>query len=603
VERIDGYAAIRDYALVGDGRTGALIARDGSVDWLCLPNFDSPSVFARVLDAERGGSFRLEPAVPFEAERRYLDDSNVLETTFTTAQGTVRLTDAMTLSDDQAISPMRELVRKAEGMAGAVPLRWSFDPRFGYGARRTRIERRSRHWFAEDGSDALVLGICDAPDGTFANGIVTGEVALEQGRSALWSLAAAHGEPLVIPGRSDAERRLARTTAFWPAWAAQIQYEGPWREAVVRSALVQKLLVFAPSGARVAAPTASLPEWIGGTRNWDYRYTWLRDGCWSLDAGLRLGFHKGAQAFFWWLMQASRLTQPELRILYRVDGSPQAPERELPWLEGYRGSGPVRIGNGAARQLQLDVYGGVLESIWLYVQQVGHIDRDTSKQVARIADWVATHWRDPDSGIWEVRSEPTHFIQSKAFCWIALDRACKLAERGAIPDRSVRWRAAADELREFIETQGWDEELGSYVRATDLREPDASLLTMPLLGYGDPKGERICSTIDTIERELRQGPFVYRYGGDDGVGGAEGAFLTCSFWLVEALAHAGRLDRAHALMDELIGLANDVGLYSEEVDPHTHDFLGNFPQALTHLALVNAAVGIADEEAAGMRAA
>ena len=603
MERIDGYAAIRDYALVGDGRTAALIARDGSVDWLCLPNFDSPSVFARVLDAERGGSFRLEPAVPFEAERRYLDDSNVLETTFTTAQGTVRLTDAMTLSDDQAISPMRELVRKAEGMAGAVPLRWSFDPRFGYGARRTRIERRSRHWFAEDGSDALVLGICDAPDGIFANGIVTGEVALEQGRSALWSLAAAHGEPLVIPGRSDAERRLARTTAFWPTWASQIQYEGPWREAVVRSALVQKLLVFAPSGARVAAPTASLPEWIGGTRNWDYRYTWLRDGCWSLDAGLRLGFHKGAQAFFWWLMQASRLTQPELRILYRVDGSPQAPERELPWLEGYRGSGPVRIGNGAAQQLQLDVYGGVLESIWLYVQQVGHIDRDTGKQVARIADWVATHWRDPDSGIWEVRSEPAHFIQSKAFCWIALDRACKLAERGAIPDRSVRWRASADELREFIETQGWDEELGSYVRATDLREPDASLLTMPLLGYGDPKGERIRSTIDTIERELRKGPFVYRYLGDDGVGGAEGAFLTCSFWLVEALAHAGRLDRAHALMDELIGLANDVGLYSEEVDPHTHDFLGNFPQALTHLALVNAAVGIADEEAAGRRAA
>jgi GH15 family glucan-1,4-alpha-glucosidase len=515
----------------------------------------------------------------------------------------VRLTDAMTLSDDQAISPMRELVRKAEGLAGTVPLRWGFDPRFGYGARRTRIERRSRHWFAEDGSDALVLGICDAPDGIFANGIVTGEVALEQGRSALWSLAAAHAEPLVIPGRSDAERRLARTAAFWPNWASQIQYEGPWREAVVRSALVQKLLVFAPSGARVAAPTASLPEWIGGTRNWDYRYTWLRDACWSLDAGMRLGFHKGAQAFFWWLMQASRLTQPELRILYRVDGSPQAPERELPWLAGYRGSGPVRIGNGAAQQLQLDVYGGVLESIWLYFQQVGHIDRDTGKEVARIADWVATHWRDPDSGIWEVRSEPAHFIQSKAFCWIALDRACKLAERGAIPDRSVRWRAAADELREFIETQGWDAELGSYVRATDLREPDASLLTMPLLGYGDPKGERICSTIDTIERELRKGPFVYRYLGDDGVGGAEGAFLTCSFWLVEALAHAGRLDRAQALMDELVGLANDVGLYSEEVDPHTHDFLGNFPQALTHLALVNAAVGIADEEAAGRRAA
>ena len=297
MERIDGYAAIRDYALVGDGRTSRLIARDGSVDWLCLPNFDSPSIFARVLDAERGGSFRLEPAVPFEAERRYLDDSNVLETTFTTAQDGCALTDAMTLSDDQAISADARAGTQGGGLAGTVPLRWSFDPRFGYGARRTRIERRSRHWFAEDGSDALVLGICDAPDGIFANGIVTGEVALEQGRSALWSLAAAHGEPLVIPGRSDAERRLARTTAFWPTWASQIQYEGPWREAVVRSALVQKLLVFAPSGARVAAATASLPEWIGGTRNWDYRYTWLRDACWSSTPGAaRL---PRAQAFFW----------------------------------------------------------------------------------------------------------------------------------------------------------------------------------------------------------------------------------------------------------------------------------------------------------------
>lgn len=603
MERIDGYAPIRDYALVGDGRTGALIARDGSVDWLCLPNFDSPSVFARALDAERGGSFRFEPAVPYETERHYLDDSNVLETTFTTAQGSVRLTDAMTLTDDHAISPMRELVRKAEGLAGTVSLRWSLDPQFGYGKRRTRIERRSGRWFADAGCDALVLAICDAPDGVLANGVVSGEVELQQGSSGLWSLAAARSEPLVIPGRDDAERRLARTAAFWPTWAGRIRYDGPWRDAVVRSALVLKLLVFAPSGAIVAAPTASFPEWIGGTRNWDYRYTWLRDASWALDAGIRLGFHDEAHAFFWWLMHASRLTQPELQVLYRLDGSMHAPERELPWLGGYRGSRPVRIGNAAAHQLQLDVYGGVFEAIWLYVQEVGHIDGDTGKEIGRIADWVAKHWRDRDSGIWEVRREPTHFIQSKAFCWIALDRACKLAERGVVPDRRERWRAAADELREFIETEGWDEELGSYVRATDLREPDASLLTMPLLGYGDPKSDRICSTIDTIERELRKGPFVYRYLGDDGVGGEEGAFLTCSFWLVEALAHAGRLDRARALMDELVGLANDLGLYSEEIDPRTGEFLGNFPQALTHLSLVNAAVGIADAEAAERRAA
>jgi GH15 family glucan-1,4-alpha-glucosidase len=603
VERIDGYAPIRDYALVGDGRTGALIARDGSVDWLCLPNFDSPSVFARALDAETGGSFQLEPTVPYEAERRYLDNSNVLETTFTTAQGSLRLTDAMTLSDDHGLSPMRELVRKAEGLAGTVPLRWSLEPRFCYGERRTRIERRSRRWFATCGSDALVLSICDVPDGSVAGGIVSGELELEQGSGALWSLSASHAEPLVIVGRDDAERRLARTTGFWPGWAGGIEYEGPWRDAVVRSALLLKLLVFAPSGAMVAAPTTSLPEWIGGGRNWDYRYTWLRDASWALDALLRLGFRDEAHAFFWWLMHASRLTQPELQVLYRIDGSERARERELPWLEGYRGSRPVRIGNGAAQQLQLDVYGEMLESIWLYVQAVGHLDADTGKEAARIADWVANHWRERDSGIWEVRREPTHFVQSKALCWIALDRACLLAEHGVLPDRSARWRAAADELREFIETEGWDEKLGSYVRATDLREPDAGLLTLPLLGYGDPKSDRMRSTIDTIERELRKGPYVYRYLGDDGVGGAEGAFLTCSFWLVEALAHAGRFDRAHALMDELVGLANDLGLYSEEVDPRTGDFLGNFPQALTHLSLVNAAIGIADAEAAEREAA
>ncbi len=602
VQRIDGYAPIREYALVGDGRTGALIARDGSVDWLCLPNFDSPSVFARALDAECGGCFRLEPAVPFEAERRYLDDSNVLETTFRTAQGQVRLTDAMTLSDVAALSPMRELVRKLEGLAGTVPMRWVLEPRFAYAAERTRIERRGGRWFADAGCNAVALGLADAGEGTQEGGAITGELELEQGGSALLSLCAAWCEPVVVAGRDDAERRLARTVAFWPAWAGRTSYEGRWRAAVVRSALLLKLLVFAPSGAIVAAPTASLPEWIGGDRNWDYRFTWLRDASWALDALLRLGFHDEAHAFFWWLMHASRLTQPKLQILYRVDGSAHARERELPWLEGYRGSRPVRVGNGAARQVQLDVYGDVLESIWLYVQEGGQLDADTGKEVGRIADWVALHWRDRDSGIWEVRREPTHFIQSKALCWIALDRACSLAAHEVVPDRSERWRAAADELREFIETEGWDGQLGSYVRATDLREPDAGLLTIPLLGYGDPKGERIRATIDVIERELRKGPFVYRYLGDDGVGGEEGAFLTCSFWLAEALAHAGRLERAYELMDELVGLANDVGLFSEEIDPRSGDFLGNFPQALTHLALVNAACGIVEAEA-GERAA
>jgi len=603
MERVDGYAPIRDYALVGDGRTGALIARDGSVDWLCLPNIDSPSVFARILDAERGGSFRLEPSDRFESERRYQPNSNVLETTFTTAQGRVRVTDAMTLTDIQRISPMRELVRKVEALSGTVPLRWSLEPRFGYGRAETRIERRAGRWFAHAGSDALVLGLCDAGDGEVRDGAVAGRLELEEGSSALLSLAAASREPAVIPGREDSERRLARTERFWPQWAGRVEYEGAWRDAVVRSALVLKLLTFAPSGAIVAAPTTSLPEWIGGERNWDYRFTWLRDASWTLDAMLRLGFRDEAHAFFWWLMHASRLTQPRLQILYRIDGSDHTDERRLPKLEGYRGSAPVRIGNGAREQIQLDLYGAVLEAIWLFGKEVGHLDGDTGKEVARIADYVSDHWRDADNGIWEVRDERTHYTQSKALCWVALDRACALADEGMIPNRSERWRTEADELQQFVDNEGWDEDRHSYVRAPDLRELDASLLTLALLGYHEPRGERMQGTIAAIERELREGPYVYRYRGEDGLKGEEGAFLTCSFWLVDAYARAGRLDDASALMDELVGLANDVGLYSEEIDPRTGEFLGNFPQGLTHLALVNAAVSIVDAAAAKKRAA
>jgi GH15 family glucan-1,4-alpha-glucosidase len=594
VERIDGYAPIREYALVGDGRTGALVARDGSVDWLCLPNVDSPTVFGRILDAESGGSFRLEPKGRFEVERRYQDSSNVLETTFTTAEGRVRVTDAMTLTDITRISPMRELVRKVDALAGTVPLRWAFEPRFGYSRDHTRIERRAGRWFAHAGCDAIALGLCDAGEGTLHDGVVSGELSLAEGSSALLSLAAANKEPAVIPGRDDSERRLERTARFWPEWAGRITYDGPWRDEVVRSALVLKLLTFAPSGAIVAAPTTSLPEWVGGERNWDYRFTWLRDASWTLDAMIRLGFHDEAHAFFWWLMHASRLTQPRLQILYRIDGSVDTKELEVQELSGYRGSSPVRIGNGAADQVQLDLYGAVLEAIWVYAEAVGRLDGDTGKEVAKIADYVTEHWRDRDNGIWEVRSETTHFIQSKALCWVALDRACRLAEQGMIPDRRERWRAEADELRAFIDDEGWDDQRRSYVRATDLRELDASLLTLCLLRYHDPRGERIGGTIEAIERELRHGPYVYRYRGEDGVAGEEGAFLTCSFWLVDALARNGRVDDASLLMEELLGLANDVGLYSEEIDRRTGDFLGNFPQALTHLALVHAACSIRD---------
>ena len=597
MERVDGYAPIETYAVIGDGRTTALVARDGSIDWLCVPDIDSTSVFGRILDADRGGSFELAPLVRFEAERRYQRDSNVLETTFHTARGAVRVTDAMTLTDTQTLSPLREIVRRVECLSGTVPMRWRMTPRFDYGRAQTRVELRRRAVFATWHREVAALETWDAGETQLVDGTAHAEWEMRSGDVALLDLCAAHEEPTVLPTRAGAERRLQRTIDFWPRWAATTGYDGRWRDEVVRSALVLKLLVYAPSGAIVAAPTTSLPEWLGGSRNWDYRFTWIRDASFTLDALLHLGYREEAHAFFWWVMHASRLTQPRLQILYCIDGGAKAYEIEARGLDGYRGSRPVRIGNAAADQVQLDVYGALLDAVFLFVESGARLDRATAKEIAQIADYIARTWREPDAGIWEVRSGPTHFTQSKALCWVALDRASRLAAAGRIPGKNVGvWRREAEAIRAFVDEHGWDEERGSYVRAPDRRELDASLLTLPILGFDDPRSSRAQQTVAAVRRELGRGPLVYRYRGEDGVGGDEGAFLTCSFWLVDALAQGGRLDEARQLMDELVALANDVGLYAEEVDPRDGAFLGNFPQGLTHLALVNAAVSIADAE-------
>jgi GH15 family glucan-1,4-alpha-glucosidase len=593
-QRIDGYAPIAEYAAVGDGRTVALVARDGSIDWLCLPDLDSPSTFAALLDAETGGRFDLQPEEPFDATRRYLPGTNVLETTFSTAHGVVRVTDAMTLPTT-GLAPFRELVRRVEGLAGRVPMRWCVEPRPAYGA-DARVELRAGLPVAVRERDAVGVLAWEAGEPVVRDGAIHARFVAAEGGVAHVVLAAAHQEPLVLPARAQVAARLAATEKAWRAWSDGRRYDGPWRDAVVRSALALKLLVFAPSGAIAAAATTSLPETIGGERNWDYRFSWPRDSAFTLRALLALGCSREADAFFSWLLHATQLTQPEVRVLYRLNGRAEADERSLP-LAGYRGSQPVRAGNGAAGQTQLDVYGEVMDAAVEVARARGGLDRDHASRLAGIADQVCAVWRMPDAGIWEVRSDAAHFTQSKMMCAVALDRACTLAEQGLLHGDVERWRRERDRIRAFVEERCYAEEKGSYTRSADEALLDASLLMGVIARYDDATAPRLVGTVDAIRRELAAGPLVTRYVGEDGLPGAEGAFLACSFWLAEAYARQGRIDEAATLMDELIALANDVGLYAEEIDPATGDFLGNFPQGLSHLALINAAVALAEASA------
>ncbi len=597
--RTDGYAPIADYAVIGDGRTAALVARDGAIDWLCLPNFDSPSVLGAVLDAGRGGAFVVRPTIPFDATRRYVPRTNLLETTFTTGRGVVRVVDGMTLLDEE-LSPSRELVRRIEGISGTVPVEWRLEPRFGYGLDVGRTGWRGRIPIATCGKRAVALMHWDAGEPAWNGGVVWGAFEASEGTRATLALVAAEAEPLVLPGRRGVEARLDEAGAFWTAWSGAHDYDGPWADAVLRSALVLKLLIFAPSGAAVAAPTTSLPEAIGGSRNWDYRFCWIRDSAFALGALLRLGCRDEARALFWWFMQATALTEPHVQVLYRLDGGTHASEHELPLLAGYRRSAPVRVGNAALTQRQLDIYGDLMLTAWLYAGGEQYdLDGDTGRVLGGIADLVCRTWRLPDSSIWECRGEPRQYTHSKVMCWVALDRAIRLAEEGDMPSGHVdAWRREAAAIRAYVDEECWSDRLGSYTRvagqAGDDTEVDAALLMLPFVHYAGPGDARVTGTIDAVSRLLRRGPFVYRYVGRDGVPGSEGCFLNCSFWLAGALARTGRPAEAAALMDELIARANDVGLYAEEVDPSTGASLGNCPQALVHLSLIDAALAIRD---------
>ena len=528
---VDGYLSLREYAAIGDGRTTALVGADGSIDWLCLPNVDSPSVFARILDPDGGGSFRLQPVEPFETTRAYEAGSNVLVTTFQTASGVVRVTDALTLTDGR-LAPLRELVRDIEGVAGRVELEWRFEPRFAYGASRPRFERRCGRWVALAAHDVVAIDAWDAGTPALDDDCVSARFTTEPGSRALLALAASRSAPLVFSPRPLVEERLQRTRRFWVGWSRRAEYDGPWLDSVVRSALALRLLVYSPSGAIVAAPTTSLPERLGGDLNWDYRYAWLRDASYSIDALLRLGYRQEARSFVWWMTHAIRREHPRLPTLFRVDGGSNVRESELA-LAGYRGSQPVRRGNAAVDQFQLDIYGNLLDGVSRYCDRCGQLDRAAAKQMAELADYVVAHWREPDSSIWESRDQPKHYTFSKAMCCVALERAARLDAPNIRESRRSVWLDAAADVRRFVDDSCFDRGQQSYVRATDDPQLDAGLLALSFFGYQEGDDPRMLGTVDAIRRQLGDGPYIRRALDID-----EGAFLPCSFWLAAALRAA-----------------------------------------------------------------
>jgi GH15 family glucan-1,4-alpha-glucosidase len=607
--RTDGYAPIEDYALIGDGRTAALVARDGAIDWLCLPNLDSPSVFGAILDGRRGGRFELQPTIPFDATRRYLPRTNVLETTFTTAGGSVRVVDAMTLPNHH-LAPMRELVRSIEGVSGSVPMRWRGAPRFNYGAKLPRCEWRHGVPVATWRTEAIAFANWGAGAPAWRDGSRDGDTApaveaefvMSAGSRALLAMATAYGEPLVLPGPQAIASRLADTIAFWEQWSASRRYDGPWADLVARSALVLKLMIFAPSGASVAAPTTSLPEEIGGARNWDYRYAWPRDASIGVGAFLGAGDTEAARSFFMWLLHATRLDRPRIPPVLTLDGRRVPAERELTNWPGYGDSRPVRFGNAAGGQRQLDVYGWVLDAGWLLTRAGHSLYAETWRSLASSADLVATRWRDPDDGIWEEREQPTHHVHSKLMAWLALDRAMRISAGRRTPTRKRRrWAQARDALAADVLANGFDDRRNTFVRAFGSDELDAAVLILPLLGFEPVGSPRVTGTIRAIRRELDAGNgLLYRYPPrSDGLPGGEGAFLPCSFWLVQALAATGQQEEAAELLDQLLALGGPLGLFAEEIDPRTLTQLGNFPQALTHAALVQAVLAMRDVTKAG----
>ena len=592
---LDGYLPIADHGLIGNHHTVALVGIDGTIDWYCCPRFDSPSVFGAILDKDKGGYFRItSDDGNAKWKQFYFPDTNVLITRFLTPDGVGEVMDFMPVDRPHELVGRHRLIRWVRVVRGQMPFTIEVEPRFDYARQKHAVHLGQDGALFETPALTLALSTHTPLERTHTG--VHAQLVLSEGESATFVLEPVEEASIPKPCSPRVTEQLAHETVqYWRDWLAQSNYRGRWREMVQRSALTLKLLTYKPTGAIVAAPTTSLPEQIGGPRNWDYRYTWIRDSAFSLHSLLLLGFKDAAEQFMEWLTDRFRelktTDMERLQIMYRVDGSADLEEEQLDHLEGYCGSGPVRIGNGAANQLQLDIYGELVDAIYVHNKYGGPIYYEAWDDLREAVDWLCENWDQPDEGIWETRGGRKDFVFSRLQCWVGIDRAAKMSLQRSLPADVFHWRAVRDKIHGQIHERGWSEKKRAFVQHYGTEVVDASLLLMPLVKFVSPTDPRWLSTLDAITKELVTDSLVHRYNPEvspDGLSGTEGTFSMCSFWLVEAMSRAGRLDDARLMFEKMLTYANHVGLYSEQIGP-SGEALGNFPQAFTHLALISAA--------------
>jgi GH15 family glucan-1,4-alpha-glucosidase len=596
------YQPIENYGLIGDLHTTALVGMDGSIDWLCLPRFDSPSVFAAVLDDGKGGRFRISPAMEgVTTKQLYWPDTNVLVTRFFSSDGVGEITDYMPVGSPADGPHRSEILRRVEVVRGVMNFEMECFPAFDYAREDHETEIVSGG--ATFRSSKLSLGLATEVPLKRRDSGVTGGFTLQEEQSVVFVLReiGAKEECGMYFSRDEEHEPFMRTVDYWRRWLSKSNYTGRWREMVHRSALTLKLLTYEPTGAIVAAATSSLPEGVGGERNWDYRYTWIRDSAFTLYGFLRIGFTEEAEAFMDWLETRCQHSKADgsLQLMYGIDGRSDLTEETLDHLDGYRGSRPVRIGNGAYDQLQLDIYGELMDAVYLYNKHGSPISYDLWTRLRGLIDWVCDNWQNKDEGIWEVRGGQQHFVYSRLMCWVAVDRALRLAAKRSFPANREKWLRVRDEIYEEIMEKGWSPQRKAFVQAYGGDTLDASNLIMPLVFFLAPNDPRMLMTLDATNRPPKDGglvsnSLVYRYDVEksaDGLTGEEGTFSLCTFWLVEALTRAGRLEEARLIFEQMLGYANHLGLYAEEIG-HNGEALGNFPQAFTHLTLISAAFNL-----------